>query len=517
MDLLLVNANVITMAVPNKREQAVAVKDGKIVKVGADWALKKLATENTKVVDLKGKTVLPGFIDSHMHASLTGTCLNSTQLLTATSVAEVCEIIHDSAKKTPKEKWVFGTRCVPWLLKEKRFPTMKELDSVSEGHPVYISSATFHSGVANTPAFAHIAIDTRLPGVEKDQGTGEPTGAFLTDDTHFFAANKAFSSMTDEDITLGYRATADLAVSRGATTLHCLDGQFMAGDRDVMILHRIQHTLPIHTLLMWQTTDIQRVVDMGLPRIGGCLTLDGTGFEHTALLYEPYTDEPHNYGKLFIPEDEVNRFVLDAHKAGLQVGMHAIGDHAVDILVKAYERAQKAYPSEDMRHRVEHFIMPTDWAMDKAVELGLALPMQPAFPYLWDNPDDSDYVRLLGKHRRNRMEPFQEILKRGGIISGGSDSPVTEINPLLGIHGAVNNPNPVRIVPLDEALRMFTVNGAWVGKEEHIKGTIEAEKLADFVVLDRDPYDEPEHIKDFQVEMTVVEGQIVYKNGDLRG
>jgi predicted amidohydrolase YtcJ len=150
--------------------------------------------------------------------------------------------------------------------------------------------------------------------------------------------------------------------------------------------------------------------------------------------------------------------------------------------------------------------------MDMAVELGLALPMQPAFPYLWDNPEASEYIRLLGPERRNRMEPFQEILKRGGIISGGSDSPVTEINPLLGIHGAVNNPNPVRVVPVEEALRMFTINGAWVGKEEHLKGTIEAGKFADLVVLDRDPYKEPQQIKDFKVVMTLVEGKIVYQN-----
>ena len=162
MDMILLNGNVITMAVPNKREQAVAIDNGKIVKVGSTIAAEALCNSNTKVVDLNGKTLLPGFIDSHLHASLTGLCLNSVQLINAQSVAEVCELIREQVKKTPAGKWIFGTLCVPWALKENRFPTMTELDAVSDGHPVYIASVTFHSGVANSRAFDYIGIDTDL-------------------------------------------------------------------------------------------------------------------------------------------------------------------------------------------------------------------------------------------------------------------------------------------------------------------------------------------------------------------
>jgi len=510
MDLILFNGNIITMGCPNKREQALAVDNGKIIKVGSTRAVNALAYADTKQIDLKGKTVLPGFIDSHMHASLTGVCLNSVQLVNAESVEDVCEQINATAQKTPPGKWVFGTTCIPWALRENRFPTMAELDRVCEGHPVYIASATFHSGVANTKAFEFIDIDVTLPGVEKDPSSGEPTGSFLTDDTHFFAATKAYGTMHDEEIMNCYQATADLAVSKGATTIHCLDGQFIEDDRDIFILYNNQDKLPVHTLIMWQTMDVHKVRELGLPRIGGCLTLDGTAFEHTALMYAPYADASDVCGTLFIPEADIESFVLEAHSAGLQIGMHTVGDRAIDILVRAYDKAQKTDPREDMRHRVEHFILPTEWAMDKAVELGLALPMQPVFPYLWDDPKSSEYARLLGNERRDKMEPFPEILRRGGIISGGSDSPVTGIEPLLGIHGAINNPNPARRVSVEEALRMFTTNGAWVGKEENIKGSIAPEKLADLVVLDRDPYREPEFIKDFRVEMTIVGGKIVY-------
>jgi predicted amidohydrolase YtcJ len=149
--------------------------------------------------------------------------------------------------------------------------------------------------------------------------------------------------------------------------------------------------------------------------------------------------------------------------------------------------------------------------MDTAADMGLALPMQPVFPFLWDTPQHSEYVRLLGPERANRLEPFVELQKRGLIISGGSDSPVTDINPMLGIHAGVNMPNPVRRVSVEEALRMFTINGAWVGKEEADKGTIEVGKLADLVVLDDDPYREPQRIKDFSVKMTIVAGSVAYR------
>jgi predicted amidohydrolase YtcJ len=395
-------------------------------------------------------------------------------------------------------------------LKEERFPTMSELDQVSSDHPVFICAVTFHSSAVNTKGFEQISIDPNMQGVEKDSA-GRPTGSFLSDDSHFFASAKALGSLTDKELSDLFQQVANFAAARGVTTMHCLDGQFVEGDRDVYVLHKIQTQLPIHTVIMFQTNEVKKVLDLGLPRIGGCLTIDGAGFEHTALFYEPYSDRPDLYGQLYIPEKTIESFVSKAHQAGLQIGMHAIGDKAVDILIRAYQKAQEEYPQEDMRHRVEHFITPSDWAMNTAVQMGLALPMQPVFPFLWDIPENSEYARLLGPDRANRLEPFIEIQKRGLIISGGSDSPVTEINPLLGIHAGVNMPNPVRRVSVEEALRMFTINGAWVGKEEKEKGTIESGKLADLVVIDGDPYREPDRIKDFAIKYTIAAGRVVYR------
>jgi predicted amidohydrolase YtcJ len=510
MELVLTNANVIPMAVPSKREQAIAIRDGRIVMVASSRAVAEMASANARVVDLQGRTVLPGFIDSHMHCFLTGLQSIAARLETARTVDDVCELVHQRARDCEPGQWVYGLGCMPWALREGRYPTIADLDRAAPRNPVYIMAQTVHSGAANSAAFRTIAIDPSTPGVEKDPA-GRPTGSFLSDDTHFAAARIAFGALSDEEIALLYECVAKSVTRVGVTTLHCLDGQFIDDDRDVSVLLDVQHRLPVRTVLMYQTMDVKRAKDLGLPRIGGCLCVDGAGFDHTALMYEPYADAPETCGDCYIDEARIRSFVREAHAAGLQIGMHALGDRAVDILVRVYKEVMEASPREDCRHRVEHFYVPSDWAVEQAQQLGLALAMQPAFPWMWDRGTDTDYERVWGRERSDRAEPFRELCDRGLVISGGSDSPVTQVNPLLGIHSAANHPHPARRVGVEDALRMFTVNGAWVEFGEKEKGTIEIGKLADLVVVDGDPFLETARIKDFSVEMTIKGGEVVFE------
>lgn len=514
MDLILSNGNVISMCVPNKREQAIAIHGGRVVAVGSTRTVSRLATSDCRVIDLQGRTVLPGFIDSHTHCFLTGLSLTAALVGTAKTVSEVCERVREKSATTADSEWVYAMGCVPFALREKRFPTRAELDVAAPRNPVYLSASTFHSGATNSLGLKLIDPDPAMAGVERDPATGELTGSFLTDTAHFFAVRRAHARLTEEAIAELYANAAKLAASRGVTTLHCLEGMFVDGDRDALVLHRVAPSLPVHTVLMYMTFDVSRALEMGLPRIGGCLTIDGAVFEHTALYHEPYADDPTTCGDLYIPEEKVRAFVTEAHRAGLQIGMHAIGDRAIDILVRAYAEAQAAFPRDDCRHRVEHFITPSEWAVGEARSLGLALPMQPIFSYGW-NPE---YHHFMGDERADRSDPFRRLCSMGVVVSGGSDSPVTEIDPLLGVHSAVNNPNPHRSVSVEDALRMFTINGAWAAFEEHEKGTLEAGKLADIVVIDRDPYLEPDHISEFTIEMTLCAGEVEYaRDADLAG
>lgn len=379
MDMVLFGGNVITMAVSDRRQQAVAVDCGRIVAVGDSESIRGLADANTRMVDLAGKTLLPGLIDSHVHLFLTGLGLSAVALQDATSVADVCDAVRERARGTLPGRWVYGMGCAPWALKEARYPLMSELGEAAPDNPVYISAVTFHSGATNTRGFREIGLAAEQRGIEKD-ASGMPTGAFVSDDAHFAAAGAAFGALSRDEVDEMYRSAARFAASRGVTTLHCLEGQFMKGDEDVMSLLRLGASLPVHTVVYFQTMDVTRIVELGLPRIGGCLTIDGSGFDHTALMYEPYTDKPSTRGDLYIPEARVREFVSQAEAAGLQVAMHAIGDRAVDILVSAYAEAMGDGSRGDCRHRAEHFYLPSDWAIAEAGRLGLALPMQPPSP-----------------------------------------------------------------------------------------------------------------------------------------
>jgi predicted amidohydrolase YtcJ len=510
MNLKLVGGNVITMQDPNVRAGALAVEGERIVAVGSDREILEFDLAGAKIVDLHGKTVLPGLIDSHVHAFATGLMGIAVDLSESTCVAEVCQALAAGADAVPAGAWLYGLGCSPWILAEHRFPTGAELDALALGRPIYICSSTFHSGATDGHGLRLLrAAMPEFPNCTQDASVEQ--GWFLDDDTHFAAARSAFGALGDDRVAELYRQVANAAAVKGVTTMHCLEGQFMEGDRDVLVLHALAESLPVNVVLMYQTMDVARALSLGLPRIGGCLTVDGACFEHTACFYEPYLDRPDTRGHLNYSVDSVRDFVEAAHCAGLQIGMHAIGDRAIDVLVAAYSSAMAKHPRSDCRHRIEHFQAPTAWAVTEAQRLGLALTMQPIFSYLWDRADANHYEQAFGPERAARMESFPSLTTAGLVVAGGSDSPVTHIDPLLGVHSAVNNPRPSRRVSVEEALRMFTANGAWVAFQEADRGSIMPGKYADLTIIEGDPFDEPSQIADIPVAMTLCRGQWTFR------
>jgi len=427
----------------------------------------------------------------------------------ARSIPEVCRLLRRHAKTVASGHWVLGLGCQVRELAEQRLPTRLELDQVSEHHPVYVDTDTGHKGAVNTVGLKLTGLDATTFGVATGSD-GEPTGVLESDTASFAGIGTVLSSMSDAEMEGAYRATAAAAIRKGVTTIHCLEGQFIHGDRDVDVLLRVDDSLPLHTVLYYQTMDVEKVVAMGLPRIGGCLCVDGAIFEQTALFYEPYADRPDTCGHLYITESEVSDFVLAAHRAGLQVAMHAIGDRAIDIVVEAYYRACRELPADDMRHRVEHFVCPTPQARDRARELGLAIVMQPASTAVWDQPGSSSYERFLGETRAADSEPLGQCLHNGVRIAGSSDSPVLPIDPLAGIDAVVHDPRAERRCSVQDAVGIFTEQAAWVAHEESERGSLSVGKFADFVVLDGDPFDRSRRIRDAEVVMTFAEGQLVH-------
>ena len=229
--------------------------------------------------------------------------------------------------------------------------------------------------------------------------------------------------------------------------------------------------------------------------------------------FEPYTSAPALRGTLYHSDGEVYQVVSKAHAAGIQCSMHAVGERAIDQLIYTYRRVIMEQGPKDLRHRIEHFCLPTESQIKMAEKLGLILSMQPGFTYLWDRAEGGEFEYCLGRERADRWDPFHRITDAGCIVCGGSDCPVTPVEPLVDIASCIRGHNPIRNISVDDALRMYTVNAAYAANLEKFKGSIETGKDADFVVVNMDTYEhsDMDDIYDLTAEMTIKGGIVVYQ------
>ncbi len=506
-DLIFYNGNILTMDKSNPAVRAVAVKDGLIQAVGETEAVKQYSGPETEMFDLKGKTLLPGFIDSHVHFVQTGLNALGVDLGRCGSLGDVFRVLRDGAEKAEKDTFVRGICFDETMLAEGRFPTIQELDSIMPDKPLWICRVDSHSCAVNSKALELMDIDENTDGVEKDR-SGKPTGVLRTR-ANFIARNTVMDTIPTAMRLKGMEIASQMALKAGITALNALEGGELFSDKDAEALHEFQDRLPIDTFLFYQITDVDRVLEKGLRRIGGCLILDGSFGSRTAALMEPYADDPSTSGVLYFSDEELERLVFRAHREGLQITFHALGDRAIEQLISVYEKAQRLYPRKDARHRIEHFEFPTLDHIKRAARLGVICSVQPAFEYFWGG--GGMYGMRLGAERAAKTNPFRTIIDCGAMLVGGSDSDVTPMNPLLGIQGALTHSNPVHRITIQEALEMFTINGAYAVFEEDRRGSIERGKLGDFVVLSSNPIETPpEEIENIEVLYTIKEGKILY-------
>jgi hypothetical protein len=325
-----------------------------------------------------------------------------------------------------------------------------------------------------------------LAGV--DQAAGRLTGV-VRDPGILTFVHPAMSRLVAEDEKIEFlQQASQMALGSGITTLHALDGGDLGpGDTAVIWAHR--EKLPLRVVCYNQSMDLSEVKGLGLPRVGGCICADGAFEAHTAALFEPYADEPDNYGELTFSQQTMDQFILEANRAGLQIAVHCESERSIEQVLWAMEKALRDFPRTDHRHRIEHLELPTHNQIERMAKAGIMTGMQPAFiPAFLGRKNMEFYASLLGAARLNRVHPYRTILDHGIAICGGSDSPVTPYDPLAGIQAAVNHPNTDERVTRYEALEMFTATAAWSAFEEKEKGTIEPGKLADLVVLSADPF-----------------------------
>jgi predicted amidohydrolase YtcJ len=506
-DLVLHNGHVYTLEPAKPEVDAVVIRGGRIVFLG-ETPVALAHAGDAAVVDLQGRTALPGFIDSHVHFWRTGLMDQMIDLTGARSIRDMQEAIAAAARHVPEGGLVMGRGWTDTTIAEHRYPTRWELDEVAPRHVVYLLHRNGHSCALNTRALEFLDLDLSRPGIDRDPQTGAPLGPLREKIAHEMQPRL----LTLMDPTIRSRClelAAQQAIEGGVTGVHCLEGGRLVGDPDVKDFLAHQSELPVSTLLYYQITNLPRILSLGLPRIGGCVLIDGSPAAHTGALYEPYSDRPDTSGPAeYIPQPELDDWVLRSHQAGLQVVVHATCERAIGQMLLAYERAIVQYPRAGHRHRIDHFYFPKREQVWKAGELGVMAGVQPYFAEVFH-----DMYRLrLGPERMTRVHPYRWFRDAGVIVGGGSDSFVTPIRPLWGIHAAVNHFNPEQRLTVPEAVEMFTRHSAHVGFEENEAGSLQVGKRGDIVVLSDDVFrTDPDRIRDVSVELTVSRGRVVYQ------
>ena len=511
-DLVIFNGNLITMDPENPTASALAVKNFKVLVVGGDEQVVDLVGSARRVIDLGGKTVLPGFIDAHTHITAAGIRTSHVDLQPTRSVEDVKQTLRKVLPSYTTGQWIRGYGYDESFWPEKRYVTAQDLDDISTENPIAIDRVDGHLTSVNTLALKRLGIRLDQAGVVKDK-KGRPTGV-LRDIEDLYKKVRP----SDEEIRLGILAGQEIANRSGITALvdNAPLGVFRLVrecERQELLSARVIVNQPAET--MKHMTEIGLTSGLGSPmlKIGGVKSfVDGSIGARTAALSEPYIDDKKNKGKLFLTEKTLTALIKKAVRSDIQTVTHAIGDAAIEVLVSAFENLtdEEKAALRSQRHRIEHAEMISESQIRRVVSLGLILSMQPNFVGVWQQSGGL-YEQRLGPERVAGMNMFRVALDNGARLCFGSDG--MPYGPLYGIWSATTHPNPKVRLTVEEAVRCYTMESAYSVFMEKNIGSLVVGKRADFVVLSDDIMSVPaDAIRDVTVEMTVVGGLVEYSS-----
>ena len=538
-DLVLTGGRVLTMDARNSVAEAVAIRDGRIVAVGADDDVLRLAGGGTEVIDLDGRPTLPGLTDCHVHlASDAGRGVSSAECRdfydpTIRTIPDLVDRLREQAQNTPPGQWVVGrgSPLQDFRLSEGRLPTKQELDAAAPNNPCWISFGA-HVIVTNSLAITERGITGDTPNpqggtVVKDLNTGEPTGVFRERAQFLIKAKDSGV----EPVELAERIAIELehCLRRGVTGIH----DIIISKEEVLAYQYLarQNRLPVRVSMVirviesafekWSLLDTGFVQGFGTEwlQVGGIkMSIDG-GFtgKNAAFREELVIDGEHHPGLIRIKQDELDETVERYHQQGMRICTHAIGDVALDMILEAYEKAEHRYPRTDHRHRVEHMgnwmMSPERIARAKALQI---LPLaNPPFLYFLGDP----LIEMLGRRVTEHGFPFRTLWDQGFPLSFGSDAPgYYPVDPLrdLGTAVAHETLNGVKLsgeeaLTMTEALRSQTINAAYTAFRERELGSLEVGKLADVTVLGDDPFSfAPKRFHHLPIDLTISGGKVVF-------
>lgn len=520
--LILHNANIFTVNARQPRAQALAIADGRILAVGSNEEVKALATGRSKKLDLEGKTVLPGFIDAHTHPAESG-CEHLRMVACDSDSTEAIQAaLRQCAGQTPPNDWVLG-----FLYDDGKTPhplTRAELDAAVPDHPVLVRHRGGHTIFVNSRALA-------LAGVE--ESTPDPDGGRFARDTSgrhngYVAdnASAAFEKLiklnyTRDDYRDGVKLISKMLARKGVTSVGDArtSTEYLQAYQDA----RDAGELSTRVYCLMQLDTLDRMIAAGIHtgfgdewvRVGPVKQFaDGSISERTARLSQPYDGIPGYFGLLLESKEELYENARKAHAAGWQLATHANGDVAIDVVLGVYERIQRELPRRDPRFRIEHCTMVNASLVDRMRTLNVIPVTFSGYVYF-----HGDVMHFYGEERLKNMFAMRSLIDAGLNPPDSSDYTASPSDPMMWLQSQVTRTDPRghtwganQRITVEEAIRAGTLNGAYASFEENLKGSLEVGKLADLVVLGKDPMrEEPAVLINIPVERTMVGGRWVFE------
>ena len=524
-ELILYNGNIITINERQPHAEAVAVVNGRFLAVGTNEKVQALATGTTKKINLEGQTVVPGFIDAHTHPAQAG-LLHLRQIdCDLRSITEIQKAIRERASKTPAGQWVLGFKYDDTKTSDGRPLTLKDLDAATPEHPVCISHRGGHTAYVNALAYSRAGVNETTPDppggrFDRDPKTGKLNGRISERATEVF--DKAIpATYSRDDYREAVKLISKMMSRAGITSAHDAWGvhDYLRGYQDAHDAGEL--SMRIYCFIHYR--EIDRMLAAGIRtgfgsewvRVGGMkMVADGSISERTAWLSQPYVGRPKDFGIQVMTEQELYENGRRAHEADWQIGVHANGDRAIDVVLRVYERLQRERPRRNPRFRLEHCTVVNDSLVQRIKALG-AIPT-PFAAYVYYH---GEKMREYGAERLDHMFALRSFLDAGIRVAPGSDYPPGPFEPMMALQSSVTRTDingnvwgPKQRITVEEALRVQTLNGAHASFEEHEKGSIERGKLADLVVLGRDPlHEDPLGLVKIPIERTMVGGRWVFE------
>jgi len=523
-ELILVNGNIHTMDPASPHAQAVAITGGRFFAVGTNQEIGNLPSAGVTRVDLGGRTVVPGFIDAHLHTASSGLRHLKDVNCNLRSIGAITAAIHERAARTPPGQWVVGFMYDDTKTDEGRPLTRADLDAAAPNHPVIVNHRGGHTSYVNSRAMQIADVNEKTPDPEGGKFERGPGGA-LTGRVEERATapfrGKIPDSATRAERQEGVKLITKMIARSGITSVGDPQGSpedlaayqdaWQAGELSVRVYCFISQGFIGRMLASGARSGLGNE----WVRIGAMkMVCDGSISERTARVSQPYVGRPDDYGILVRTEEQLYNDARQAHEAGWHIGTHANGDIAIDIVLRVYQRLQREMPRRDPRFRIEHCTLIND-DLVKRIQAQGVIPT-PFSSYVYYH---GEKMKEYGAERLNSMFALRSFLDAGIPATMSSDYPPGPFEPLMFLQSSVTRTDskgnvwgPKQRITVAEALRVATINGAHASFEEKLKGSIEMGKLADLVVLGRDPLrEDPASLVTIPIERTMVGGQWMFE------